>query len=319
MGRKMRTVLEYRSYALPVSFPLMILTGDRWYISDIPSKRLHFHNCLELGYCHEGSGTMLFYEEPCNFHAGDVTCVARNVPHTTYSDSGTASLWSYIYVDPLNLLGPQMLAGLQDAFSVRTMLCSCHLMIPHETMPQLAWLFQEILSEMQEKSNGYEFHVRGLCLSLMTLLCRLWRENPGEGAAAGDLHVLQPAINYIHDHYNEQFEVKTLADLCFLSSTHFRRLFTTQVGTNPLNYVHQTRILESCNLLRSSEMSIAEISRTVGYATISNYNRHFLSLMGCTPSAWRKISDEEARPTILTYSGWLEAEKTPSEMEDEEP
>ena len=53
MGRKSRTVIEYRSYALPVSFPLMVLTGDSWHISDIPSKRLHFHNCLEIGMCHD--------------------------------------------------------------------------------------------------------------------------------------------------------------------------------------------------------------------------------------------------------------------------
>ena len=92
MGRKSRTIVEYRSYALPVSFPIIILTGDRWHISDIPSKRLHFHNCLELGMCHEGHGTLVFYDTPLEFNAGDVTCISQNVPHTTYSAKGSASL-----------------------------------------------------------------------------------------------------------------------------------------------------------------------------------------------------------------------------------
>lgn len=318
MGRKSRTVVEYRSYALPVSFPILVLTGDRWHISDIPSKRLHFHNCLEIGMCHEGNGTLIFYENPVQFHAGDVTCISRNVPHTTYSDKGSASLWSYIYTDPAALLGPEVAPILDETFSMRSLLSSSNLLLSENTNSELSWLFLQILKEMDMKKPGYEMIVRELVSALLSYLARAWNQTASkETTSRSDLHILQPAINYIQDHYVEQFDVNTLADMCFISTTHFRRLFTSQVGTNPLNYIHQVRILESCNLLRTTELSISQIAEKVGYPTLSNYNRHFLSLMGCTPSSWRKISDTDAKPTILTYSGWMEAEKTPLHYDEE--
>ena len=48
MARPKSPVTEYRSYYLPMQFPVKLLSGDHWKISDIPSKRLHFHNCLEI-------------------------------------------------------------------------------------------------------------------------------------------------------------------------------------------------------------------------------------------------------------------------------
>lgn len=85
MAKSKRAVTEYRSYYLPMQFPVLLLSGDYWKISDIPSGSLHFHNCLEIGICHSDSGTLEINGEKQTFHAGDVTVLPRNVPHTTYS------------------------------------------------------------------------------------------------------------------------------------------------------------------------------------------------------------------------------------------
>ena len=85
MAKSKRAVTEYRSYYLPTHFPVLLLSGDYWKISDIPSGSLHFHNCLEIGICHSDSGTLEINGEKQTFHAGDVTVLPRNVPHTTYS------------------------------------------------------------------------------------------------------------------------------------------------------------------------------------------------------------------------------------------
>ena len=68
--------------------------------------------------CHEGHGTLVFYDIPLEFNAGDVTCISQNVPHTTYSAKGSASLWSYIYLDPIALLGKEIYSLMDDTFSM---------------------------------------------------------------------------------------------------------------------------------------------------------------------------------------------------------
>ena len=60
MGRHSKTVIEYRSYEFPPHFPLRVIAGEEWRISDVPSGVLHFHNCLEIGICESDSGKMNF-------------------------------------------------------------------------------------------------------------------------------------------------------------------------------------------------------------------------------------------------------------------
>lgn len=68
-----RTVIEYRDYALPTQFPVMVLTGERWRISDKPSGLFHFRNCMEIGICESDAATVEFPDMTFRVKAGDVT------------------------------------------------------------------------------------------------------------------------------------------------------------------------------------------------------------------------------------------------------
>lgn len=319
MGRAKRAVVEYRSYELPSDFPIMVLTGDKWHISHVPSGMLHIHNCLEIGLCHSESGTLVFGDSRVDFSAGDVTCIARNVPHTTYSAPGCASLWSYIFLDPMALLSEFAHASYPDPFVTQHMLSSCHMVLSSESCPELRPLINAILHEMTVRSTSYQLCVKGLCLSLMVCLLRAYHTIRQEEDTFGRyMYAIAPAIDYIHANYMHEFPQDTLAEVCHLSPTHFRRLFHEQMHTNPLTFLHQTRILESCTLLRTSEISVAEIAGRVGYTSLSSFNRNFSRIMGCTPSEWRRSSGQLQRPTVLSYSGWMQAEKVPAGIPDEE-
>ena len=65
------------------------------------SEHLHFHNCLEVGICHTDSGTLEFCSAmTIPFSAGDVTCIPRNIPHTTYSARYTEKQVVLFIFDP---------------------------------------------------------------------------------------------------------------------------------------------------------------------------------------------------------------------------
>lgn len=316
MPRPKQTVLEYRSYELPADFPLFILSGDQWHISPVPSKRLHFHNCLEIGLCHSDSGTMILGEEEMPFRSGYVTCIARNVPHTTWSAPGEHSLWSYLYVDPEMLLGRYGLSFLPDLRTFNSMISGCRLMLPPEQYPWAVPMVEEILRECAQQATGYRVCVRGLFLALMVRLLRIYPEDSRETPLDKNLTALSPALDYLYEHYAQTFPLEMLADVCHMSPTHFRRLFHAQMGTNPLNFLHQVRILKSCTLLRVSEKTVAEIAAQVGYTSLSCFNQHFQRVMGCTPSVWRKSGSEGRRPSLLSFTGWLEAETPEQEPEE---
>ncbi len=316
MARPKRTVLEYRSYELPLDFPILALTGDGWHISPVPAKHLHFHNCLEIGLCHSGGGTLILEQEEVHFSAGNVTCIARNIPHTTWSDAGTKSLWSYLFLDPEALLGQQALTamGLMD---VQSFLSDCHLLLTGDGHDWCRKLFMKIIQEIQTTPPCHQVAVRSLCAELLVELLRIYTVSDTEHVRDSYIHAISPALDYIHEHYMETIDGETLASVCHLSQTHFRRVFKEQIGTPPLDFLHQTRILKSCSLLRSSEMTIAEIASRVGYNSLCSFNRHFIESMGVTPSMWRKSSGENLRPSLLTFTGWQQAEVIEEETDTE--
>lgn len=81
MPRKKKPVIEYRHYSLPIQFPVLLLSGERWKISDIKSEHLHFHNHLEIGICYSDSGIMEIKGESVPFSAGDVTFLPVSSPY----------------------------------------------------------------------------------------------------------------------------------------------------------------------------------------------------------------------------------------------
>lgn len=307
MPRQPHTVVEYRNYPLPPEFPIQLLSGEEWRISDKPAGVLHFHNCLEIGLCETDGGTLAFQGEKRHFQAGDVTIIAGDVLHTTWSDPGTASKWSWLHLDPIELLHLFFPSEyLPDVEWQRKALQGHYYILPESRYPDVAGLVRAIMREMQEKRTGYQISVRALYLSLNIQLMRL---NSMDGrdshvSMAGTITVA-PALDYISTHYMESFPIEKLAALCGLSQSHFRKTFKELLGVGPLEHLNRIRVLQACSLMRVSDDSILTISERVGFQSLSSFNRHFLAEMGETPSHWRRTDGNNRKTAILQYSGWL--------------
>lgn len=313
MARRPRQVIEYRLYELPLDFPVLLLDGDIWHISDVKSDRLHFHNCLEIGLCHSDGGTLILRDEPVSFRAGDVTFIPRHVPHTTYSSKGTQSLWSYIFLDLTALLSD--MAALPDDLNK-----------PGEAFPFLLsrtahekvyFLANCILDEMRAQKTGYQTTVKGLCLALYYEILRTRDERAATlsrpAAPKKDTLALAPALEYINENYMNKLTIDSLCAMCHLSATHFRRLFISIMGTSPLAFINQTRIERACTLLKTTELPILEIAAEVGFTSLSSFNRAFTSSMKLSPRAYRNAdpggSVKPRHKYVLKYAGWVEPDQ----------
>ena len=314
MPKKKKPVIEYRHYSLPVNFPVLLLSGDRWKISDIKSENLHFHNCLEIGICHTDSGIMEFEGDSVTFKAGDVTCVPRYLPHTTYSSPNTASLWSYIFFSPEELFKNMFRSSDNDLESPTSKIKISDYILNKEKYPKIYMLTTTIVDELKQQNPFYRESVQSLLLSLYIELLRIYSKNAKfeNGEAENnteDNFVIYPVLDYIYKNYMTPITIDSLADLCHLSTTHFRRRFHEIMGSTPLEFINSTRIDEACKFLKSTEDSILSISEQVGFQTISSFNRCFSKLMGISPREWRKQAlqseAQSAKASILEFTGWL--------------
>ncbi|WP_022775264.1 helix-turn-helix domain-containing protein [Butyrivibrio sp. AE2015] len=317
MSKPKKTVIEYRNYELPLNFPILLLSGDRWHISDVKSGKLHFHNCLEIGVCHSDSGVIEFDNRPVQFKAGDMTFISRNVPHTTYSNKGEASLWSYIFLEPAELLKGDFGGASPYANIFEDMMQNFQMIINRKDYPDIYFLITEIIEELSHKRMNYQLSVKGLMLSLFMKMMRIYSDNKDLTQDDKETHenaiVIAPALDYIKDNYMVNFPIEDLADMCHLSQTHFRRVFNEIMNTSPLSYLNTTRILQSCILLRTTEESILSVSEQVGFRSVSSFNRHFSEIMGTQPSEWRHRMAKVDNASILEYTGWMQAQNLSEE------
>lgn len=317
MPKPKSNIAEYRNYYLPSDFPVLLLTGDHWKISNVPSKYLHFHNCLEIGLCHSESGYMEFNgKEKLFFKAGDITCIPRNIPHTTYSSPNTESRWSYLFLNPQELfknIAPHM-RGFDLSLSAYR---EYRHILSRDEYPYIYELTSMAIREIEQQQPMYQTGAMGILLSLCIELHRIQdmgghkstlTSQPPENAMA-----LSPVLDFIEDHYAEQFDIDYLADICCLSPTHFRRLFHSVIGRSPLDFLNNTRIINACNLLRSTEHSILDISEMVGFRSVSSFNRHFMKTMQTTPRDYCNETlyarEQQERMSIMDYTGWMYPEK----------
>lgn len=311
MAKQKNTVIEYRSYNLPTYFPVLLLTGDVWRISDVKSDRLHFHNCIELGYCESDSGTMEFGDLSRDFSEGYATFVGTDIPHTTYSAKGTSSKWSYIYIDIEELLAPYFPLNLiTDPATLGAIVHNYYGMFAPEEHPWITTLIRSIIRELIEKPENFQFSVRGMALSLLVHLIndynRSEKSSFDESEASKDKRlVIAPALDYIHTNYMKEFPIDDLAAMCDMSPTHFRRMFQSIMNNSPLDYLNNVRISKASVMLRSTELPVLTISEEVGFRSISSFNRHFMEITGTTPLKFRKQMSFIENKSVLKYTGWM--------------
>lgn len=106
---------------------------------------------------------------------------------------------------------------------------------------------------------------------------------------------LRRVTEYIQQNLDKDLTLAELADVVDMSPYHFARLFKGSTGVPPHRFVVQQRIAHARGVLATTERSIAEISRLVGFRTPSHFTTVFRHL-GITPGAYRTATLQADRP-----------------------
>ena len=95
------------------------------------------------------------------------------------------------------------------------------------------------------------------------------------------------AVEYLNRHYTENTDVKTLAELCYLSEPHLFRLFKKETGQTPVDYRNTLRVRRAQELLQDGECSVTEVASMLGFDSIYYFDRVFRKYTGNTPGNYK--------------------------------
>jgi len=111
--------------------------------------------------------------------------------------------------------------------------------------------------------------------------------NIGENA----YHTVLPAIHYIDENFSSEISISTLARLCVMSDTNFRRVFKAVCGISPIQYLLNVRIRRAKEFLTHHNYSVADVSRLCGFKDVEHFCRTFKKRTGTTPKQTCRISE----------------------------
>ncbi|MGZ7070813.1 MAG: helix-turn-helix domain-containing protein [Candidatus Angelobacter sp.] len=100
---------------------------------------------------------------------------------------------------------------------------------------------------------------------------------------------LLSALHFIDNNYSQaSLGLKDISQSAGLSVWYFSRIFNTQMRMGFREYLKTLRMKHACKLLKSSPLSIKEISAAVGYTHLSDFYHHFKSEYGLSPRVFRR-------------------------------
>lgn len=105
------------------------------------------------------------------------------------------------------------------------------------------------------------------------------------------------AVKYIQFNYSHDVSIDDIAKAVGVSRSHLYRVFMSNIGKSPIDYLTNYRINEACSLLKGSKLSIAEIAVSVGFFDQFYFSRVFKKNVGVPPSKYLASINQEKTTT----------------------
>ncbi len=257
----------------------------------------HEHEFTEICYVGEGSGFHHIGDETIAVRKGDLFIVPLGTSHVfrpgAVGRDHQLVVYNFIFVPSKVAESINGFPGLSELANTLQLLNLIPGPADWQELRDSTGAFHTILTsayhDFEQRQSGFEARMYGWFILLLTEIERQLRLM-GEEAYVGQtnpLSIINQAITLIHNRYGSSLTAALVAGELGISERHLHRLFVKVRGITFNQYVQNTRIERSCELLRTTKWSISEIAEAVGYQDKGYFLKLFKRKMGQSPRAYR--------------------------------
>lgn len=152
--------------------------------------------------------------------------------------------------------------------------------------------------EMGNQDWGWQQSVRALLRYLGCILIRRVQrgqsilfspaESPAVAHDPGAWEVIHSALAYCREHFREGLRVEDVARAVSYSESRLSHLFSAHLGQSVAEHVRSLRLAHARMLLETTDLTVAEIARQVGYGDPAHFTRAFIRFQQASPSDYRR-------------------------------
>lgn len=155
-------------------------------------------------------------------------------------------------------------------------------------LPAIEHIFSELYALPSTVRRGY-FKVK--ILELFLFLEGLERMEPAseqKRLSEAQVVLAKNVCSYLTEHINQRITVAEIAEQFGVSLSRIKSCFFGVYGTSVHAYMREQRMHEAAKLLRGTDRTVLDIAGQFGYDNGSKFADAFRSVMGVTPSQYRK-------------------------------
>ena len=280
---------ERRDYELSGQSPLVGLIDNPWYPPYVPD-RSHYHNCLEIGVCLSGEGTVELGRRSWQFGPGAIVAAGRGLRHCQQNRGSPMTHWQYVLVDEDALVQeapdrhrPALRAMLEAARSRGLYFDG------DEECRELRFVLQSMFELGRRRQESSRMELEAMTALLAAVMSRSLESAMSDLSGDADLRrPIEPALRYVSGGYMRPIRVEELAASCAMSVSYFRKVFARIMGMPPLEYVNRYRINRALNLLRGTDETVLQVAVQTGFPSVATFDRNFRRYVGKSPAEWRR-------------------------------
>jgi AraC-like DNA-binding protein len=147
-------------------------------------------------------------------------------------------------------------------------------------------IFQELFNHVKSERPGYHQICSGLVIHIMGQIISLKKN---EDFNHNQLEkTIQKACLVIRDNLSSNMDIEKLAADLNINYSLFRKAFKNYTGLSPMQYHTSLRMKQAAYLLANTDLSIKEISFTLGFCSVFYFGKLFKEKMNMTPGAFRQ-------------------------------
>ena len=212
----------------------------------------------------DGQGTFNLDDKTITVGAGDILYIPKSQEYRQSSSSETL-----IAIHFLNY-----------TFDKTNKLETLHI----ENISQINESFIQMYNIWKEKNRGYRLQCTAL---LYKLLYSLHKETLELSFTLSHNRNIENAVSYIHKNFrSDSIDISKLAEMCYFSEQHFRRIFKHFFNVSPKQYIINLKIEYAAQLLQSKLYSVQQVSEKCGFEDAKYFSRIFKKYMNCSPKEY---------------------------------
>lgn len=255
-----------------------------------PSVPMHWHREFELNRITKGQGQMILGEEKYVVSERDIVLIPPNMPHAAYAAEGSSLMYDALVFNH-SILG----TGNNDRSTARYIqpIIKGQLQITtvmnekNKYFSDFQDCVEQIFSCARENDPLSDLLLKSELLRFFWLLEKEPELVTRQEDNVRYSELIRPALEYMELHYGEDITVKQLSAAAHLSQSYFMGCFKKATGIGAIEHLTQIRMKMVCDALINSKQHIADVAYSCGYDNLSNFNRQFKRMIGCTPKEYR--------------------------------